>query len=154
MKKCYKGGKLGHLIADCKENMVTCYNYGEPGHIITHFAKPKQALSGGKVFALTGTQTSSDDRLIRGICYIKNTPLIAIIDIGPTHSFIVVDCVKRLGLIVSSMSGEIVIETRAKGSVTTTLVYLNCPLIIFDKDFGIDLICLPLENIDVILGIN
>ncbi|XP_050908970.1 uncharacterized protein LOC127122718 [Lathyrus oleraceus] len=47
-----------------------------------------------------------------------------------------------------------VIKTPAKGSVTTNLVCLNCPLLIFDKDFGINLICLPLENLDVILGMN
>lgn len=154
MKKCYKCGKSGHLVTDCKENVVTCYNYGEPGHISTHFPKSKQASTRGKVFALMGTQTSSDDRLIKGICYINNTPLIAIIDTSATHSFIVVDCVKRLGLIVTSMNGEMVIEIPAKGLVTTTSVCLNCPLLIFDKDFGIDLICLPLENLDVILGMN
>ncbi|XP_050896529.1 uncharacterized protein LOC127103304 [Lathyrus oleraceus] len=96
--------------------MVTCYNCGESGHINTHCMKPKQASTGGKLFAQTGTQTSSDDMLIRGICYINNTPLIT----GATHSFIVVDCVKRLGPIVSYMGGEMVIETPIKDSVTTT----------------------------------
>ncbi|XP_050890763.1 uncharacterized protein LOC127096209 [Lathyrus oleraceus] len=125
MKKCYKCGKSGYLVADCKENMVTCYNYGEPGHINTHCSKHKKASTRGKVFALTGTQTSSDDMLIRGTCYINNTPLNAIIDIGATHFFITVDCVKRLGLVVSSMMEK-------------------C----------INLICLPLENLGVILGMN
>ncbi|XP_050909213.1 uncharacterized protein LOC127122986 [Lathyrus oleraceus] len=101
-----------------------------------------------------GTQTSSDDKLIRGICYINDTPLISLIDTGATHSFIAADCVQRLGLVVSSMSGEMVIKTPAKGMVTTTSVCLNCPLLIFDKDFSIDLIFLPLENLDVILGMN
>ncbi|XP_050902345.1 uncharacterized protein LOC127112651 [Lathyrus oleraceus] len=64
MKKCYKCGKSGHLVADCKENMVTCYNCGEPGHISTHFPKLEKASTRGKVFALTGTQTSSEDKLI------------------------------------------------------------------------------------------
>ncbi|XP_050916802.1 uncharacterized protein LOC127131974 [Lathyrus oleraceus] len=154
VKKCYKCEKSGHLVADCKENVVTCYNYGEPGHINTHCAKLKQALIGGKVFALMGTQTSSDDRLIRGICYFNITPLIAIIDTGATQSFIAAECVKRLGLVVFSMSGEMVIETPSKGSLTTTSVCFNCPMIIFDKDFGIDLICLPLDNLDVILGMK
>ncbi|XP_050914985.1 uncharacterized protein LOC127129926 [Lathyrus oleraceus] len=124
------------------------------GHINTHCPKPKQASTRGKVFALTGTHTSSDDRLIRGICYINNTPLIAIIDTGASHYFIATYCVKRLGLVVSSMNGEMVIETSTKGLVTTNSVCLNCPLLIFDKDFGIDLICLPLDNLDVILGMN
>lgn len=154
MKKCYKCEKSGHLVADCKENVVTCYNYGEPGHTSTHCLKPKKASTGGKVLSLKGTQTSSDDRLIRGICYINNMPLIAIIDTGATHSFIVADCVKRLGLVVSSMNREMIIETPTKGLVTTTSVFLNYPLLIFDKDFNIDLICLPLENLDVILGMN
>ncbi|XP_050890624.1 uncharacterized protein LOC127096044 [Lathyrus oleraceus] len=117
------------------ENVMTCYNYGEPRYISTHCPKPKKASTGGKVFALTGTQTSSDDRLIRGICYINNTPLISIINTGATHSFIDADCVKRLGLVVSYMSGEIVIETPA-------------------KDFSIDLMFFPLENLDVTLGMN
>ncbi|XP_050891048.1 uncharacterized protein LOC127096532 [Lathyrus oleraceus] len=105
VKKCYKCRNSGYLVADCKENMVTGYNYGEPGHISTRCSKPKQASTRGKVFVLTGTQTSSDDRLIRGICYINNTPFIDIIDTSATRSFIVADCVKSLGLVVSSMSG-------------------------------------------------
>ncbi|XP_050908397.1 uncharacterized protein LOC127122025 [Lathyrus oleraceus] len=60
----------------------------------------------------------------------------------------------KLGLIVSSMNGEMVIKTLVKGSMTTTSVCLTCPLLIFDKDFDIDLICLPLENLDVILRMN
>lgn len=30
----------------------------------------------------------------------------------------------------------------------------DCPLIIYDRDFGIDLVCLPLSQLDVILGMN
>lgn len=119
------------MVDGCKENVVTCYNYGEPRHISTHCLKPKQASTGGKVFALKGTQTSNEDMLIKGICYIDNTPLIDIIDTA-THSFIGADCVKRLGLVVSFMSGEMVTETPTKGSVTTTSICLNCPLLIFD----------------------
>lgn len=106
------------------------------------------------MFALTGTQTSNDDRLIRGVCYINNTTLIDIIDTGATHSFIDANCVKRLGLSMSSMSGGMVIKTPVKGSVITTSVCLSFPLLIFNKDFSVGLICFPLENLDVILGMK
>ncbi|XP_058774986.1 uncharacterized protein LOC131649241 [Vicia villosa] len=52
------------------------------------------------------------------------------------------------------MSGEMVVNTPAKGSVTTSLVYLKCPVSIFDRDFLVDFVCLPLRGLDVILGMD
>jgi predicted aspartyl protease len=74
------------------------------------------------VFALAGTQTATEDRLIRGTCFINSTPLIAIIDTGATHCFIASECAYTLGLVLSNMNGEMVVETPAKGLVTTSLV--------------------------------
>ena len=77
------------------------------------------------MFALTGTHTVNEDRLIRGTCFFSSTPLIAIIDTGTTHCFIVVDCANKLGLLMSNMNGEMVVETSAKGSVTTCVFELS-----------------------------
>jgi hypothetical protein len=106
------------------------------------------------VFALAGTQTATEDRLMRGTCFINSTPLIAIIDTGATHCFIASECAYTLGLVLSNMNGEMVVETPAKGSVTTSLVCQKCPLSMFGRDFEVDLVCLPLEGMDVILGMN
>ncbi|XP_050918280.1 uncharacterized protein LOC127135671 [Lathyrus oleraceus] len=66
-KKCFKYGKGGHLAAECRLKTVTCFNCGEVGHISPQCPKPKREnQSGGKVFALSGSETSADDRLIRG----------------------------------------------------------------------------------------
>ncbi|XP_058775333.1 uncharacterized protein LOC131649597 [Vicia villosa] len=46
------------------------------------------------------------------------------------------------------------VDISDKGSMTTSLVCLKCPLLIFDRDFAIDLICMPLRGLDVILGMN
>ena len=106
------------------------------------------------MFALTGTQTVNEDRLIRGTCFFNSIPLIAIIGIGATHCFISIDCAHKLGLTISDMNGEMVVETPAKGSVTTSLVCLSCSLSMFGRDFKVDLVCLPLTGMDVILGMN
>ena len=55
---------------------------------------------------------------------------------------------------LSSMIGETVIKTPTKGSITTSLVCLKCPLSIFDKDFAVDLVSFLLSGLDVILGLN
>ena len=88
--------------------------------------------SSGKVFALVEDHTAAEDGLIRGTCFINSTPLITII--GATHCFIAANCVERLGLMLSSLNGEMVVDTPSKGSVTTSFVCLRCPLSIFDID--------------------
>ena len=106
------------------------------------------------MFALVEDQATAKDRLIRGTCFINSTPLIFIIDTGATHCFIAVDCVERLGLMLSSLNGEMVVDTPAKGSVITSFVCLKCPLSIFDRDFTVDLVCFPLRGLDVISGMK
>jgi len=154
VKRCFRCGKKGHTVTKCNYNDVVCFNCNEEGHIGSQCKKPKKAQTSGRVFALTGTQTENEDRLIRGTCYFDITPLIAIIDTGATHCFIAIDCASKLGLAMSDMNGEMVVKTPAKGSVTTSLVCLRCPLSMFGRDFEFDLVCLPLSGMDVILGMN
>ncbi|XP_050878180.1 uncharacterized protein LOC127081998 [Lathyrus oleraceus] len=71
-----------------------------------------------------------------------------------THSFIFADRVKILGLVVYILSSGLVIDTPTNGSVSTSLICLNFPLSIYSRDFGVDLIFLPLSDHDVILGMS
>jgi len=45
-------------------------------------------------------------------------------------------------------------DTPTNGSVTTSLICLNCPITFGGVDFGLDLVCLPLKHIDVIFERN
>lgn len=103
---------------------------------------------------MSGAKTTRSDNLIRGTYSINCIPLIYSIDRGATYSFISLDCAKKLNMEISHMVESMVIETLANGSVTTLLVCLNFPLTIYGKDFGMDLICLPLSQLDVIMGMN
>jgi len=66
VKRCFCCGKKGHAIADCKHDDIVCFNCGEEGHTSPQCKQPKKAPTSGKVFALAGTQTTNEDRLIRG----------------------------------------------------------------------------------------
>ncbi|XP_050892723.1 uncharacterized protein LOC127098223 [Lathyrus oleraceus] len=181
--KCFKSGKLGHCVNECRNNVLryfkygktdhhiaycksvepTCYNYGEKCHISTNCQKPKEVQYGGKVFTLTGSETTSSDGLIQGTCFINNIPMISIIDMGATHSFVSLKCAERLGLKLSFMVGSMIVDTLALGPIATSWFCLNCPLTIYGKDFGMDLVFLddvsdfPPERevefaIDLVLG--
>ncbi|XP_058764801.1 uncharacterized protein LOC131638266 [Vicia villosa] len=64
--KCFKCDKLGHKDVDYKVgSSVTCYNCGEKGNISTKCDKLKKEQEKGKVFALSGSETTTDDRLIQ-----------------------------------------------------------------------------------------
>ncbi|GAU16878.1 hypothetical protein TSUD_368270 [Trifolium subterraneum] len=149
---CYNCGKEGHRSKECKTTTPTFFNCGEEGHKSPECKKPKKVT--GKVFALNEEGADQVDNLIRGTCFIHDTPLIAIIDTGATHSFISMDCMKRLNIPVYEMSGCMNIETPANGSVITRLVCRNCPVSVFGRHFGMDLVCIPLSGIDVIFGMN
>ncbi|XP_050878234.1 uncharacterized protein LOC127082055 [Lathyrus oleraceus] len=59
-----------------------------------------------------------------------------------------------LALFRDAFLENMVIDTPTMGSVTTSSVCLKCPLNICDKDFEVDLVCLPLSQLDVILGMD
>ncbi|XP_050896090.1 uncharacterized protein LOC127102799 [Lathyrus oleraceus] len=144
--KCFKCGVLGHRAPEC--TALTCYRCG---------MKPKKTIDTkvqGKLFALSGADASNSDNLIRDISFINGILLVTIIDTSDMHLFIFAECVKRLNLEVSSTNGCMVIDTPANGSVTTIMVCLRCPLTTYDRDFMIDLVCLPLNQLNIILGMN
>ena len=106
------------------------------------------------MFSLLGPPTANEDGLVRGTSFINSFPLITIIDTGATHCFIAADCVKRLGLTLSSLDRDMVVEVPAKGTVTTSFVCASFPLSIFNRDFVVDLVCLLLVGLDVVLGMD
>ncbi|GAU47013.1 hypothetical protein TSUD_403230 [Trifolium subterraneum] len=100
-------------------------------------AKPYEVKGKGSARGGKGKEKAEDDKCYRA-----------------THSFISMDCMKRLSIPVHEMSGCMNIETPASGSVITRLVCCNCPVTVFGRHFGMDLVCIPLSGIDVIFGMN
>lgn len=65
---------------------------------------------------------------------------------GATRSFISHGSFCMLNLKVSIMKYVMIIDTSVSGYVATTLVYLNCLLSIYGRDFGVDLIYLLMNS--------
>ncbi|XP_058745974.1 uncharacterized protein LOC131618832 [Vicia villosa] len=66
VKKCFRWGKMGHAMSDCKHREIVYFNFSEEGHIGSQCLKQNKTQSGGKVFALAGSQTDGGNEHIGG----------------------------------------------------------------------------------------
>nr|KYP62010.1 hypothetical protein KK1_016525 [Cajanus cajan] len=161
--KCLKCGQ-GHYTKDCHLKGPVCFKYGKPGHVFsecgqskahtnTSGTKPRLPTT-GRVYTITGTEAAQNNNLIQGTCFIKGKTLNVLYDSGATHSFISNDCVQHLQLPISSLKNNLIVSTPTNKSVIANRVCSDCPIFIGDKKFLVSLICLPLSQLDVILGMD
>nr|XP_004513740.1 uncharacterized protein LOC101503816 [Cicer arietinum] len=165
--RCHRCGKQGHMAYECRDTGITCFNCQQQGHINTtcpyprktpqpgnpssHASRPK---SNGRVFTLSGAEVSEKDNLIQGTCLISDTHLFVLLDCGATHSFVSHDCVRSLGLPMSHLQYDFIVNTPTSNSVDTYSVCLDVSIHVCGRDFRVDLMCLPLRLVDVILGMD
>nr|KYP32923.1 hypothetical protein KK1_046284 [Cajanus cajan] len=160
--KCLKYGQ-GDYTKDCHLKGPVCFKCGKPSHVFYECGKPKayantsgtntRPPTTGKVYTMTGTEASQNNDLIQGKCFIKGKTL-NVYDSGATHSFISNDCVQHLQLPVSSLENNLIVLTPTNKSVIANKVCLDCLIFIGDRKFLVNLICLPLSQLDVILGMD
>ncbi|CAL0304657.1 unnamed protein product [Lupinus luteus] len=103
---------------------------------------------------MNGSEAGDADGLIQGTCLVNDVPLFVLFDSGATHSFISCDCVKQLGLQVDSLPFDLIVSTPTNAHVILSTLCSRCPVVVNNRTFLIDLICLPLSQIDVILGMD
>lgn len=111
-------------------------------------------LTKGRVFTLVAEEVKDSPGLIHGKCFLKNTLLSALFDTGATHSFISEKCVDHLGLKLNLLPFDLSVSTPTEKSVLTSYACIDCSLILENKIFIVTLICLPLVNVDIILGMD
>eukprot|EP00256_Glycine_max_P052668 XP_014619083.1 uncharacterized protein LOC106795063 [Glycine max] len=164
---CYRCRKPVHISSNCPDKDMIYFNYGQKGHTQRDCSQLKKEQNGGglndqtrhpkatrRVFTLNGVEASKSNDLIQGRCFINGILLLVLFDSSATHSFISCLCVEKRKLYVPSLHKDLVVETPTSGSMLTSDVCLNCLVEVSGRTFLIDLISLPLSQIDVILGID
>ena len=78
----------------------------------------------------------------------------ALVDSGSTHSYI---CIERLSDKLPSiepLAYDMLVTSPMGHNVRVNRVYKNCPLMVHDREFSVDLIAFPFHEFDLILGMD
>ena len=108
----------------------------------------------GQVYAMTGAEATGSGNLVMGFCLIAGMKCCVLYDSGAIHSFVSDACVKKLGLPVCELQCELVISTLASGLVRTSSLCARCPVEVEGRRYKVNLICLPLQELEVIIGMD
>jgi hypothetical protein len=165
VRKFFKCGSPDHLANVCLVRGLICYQCGKPEHMAKDCpqqgTKPKmnnvkasRPTVKGRVYTLNGGEASQSEDLIQGSCDMSGNLLIVLFDSGATHSFISMDRVKQLNLPTTSLPFDLIVSTPTAEPICVCSFCQNCPIVIQDKKFLVNLICLPLTQLDVILGMD
>jgi hypothetical protein len=158
-RKCPDCGN--HHTGECMKGRGVCYHCKQPGHMRYECPELKKqggasgtTKSKGRVYSLDGEEAKSNNSLIMNVCLLNQYKVLVLFDCGATNYFIVVDCVMRLGLPSTLLVPPMTVSVATGGKVTSKRVCQNCPILVGRKTYHIDLICLPLKDLDVVLGMD
>jgi hypothetical protein len=128
--------------------VADCPNRGNKGKGVS------TTMSKGKVYSLDGKKAQANEDLIGGTCFLGQNPVNVLFDCGASCSFISFQCVEALQLSVSLLNPPMKVTTATDGSIVANYVCENCPITVSSKTYYIDLVCLPMKQLDVILGMD
>jgi len=103
---------------------------------------------------MTGAKAAGSGNLVMDHCVIAGKSTCVLYDFGATHSFVSKTCVQRLGLLVCELQCDLVVSTPASGLVRTSSLCTRCPVKVEGRRYKVNLICLPLQELEVILGMD
>ena len=151
-RTCHGCGKEGHFIRDCPTSRSALPR--PPSQLQLQQSRggvtPQAA---GRVYTMTGTKAVRSGNLIIGSCMIAGRSLCVLYDSGATHSFVSESKVLELGLPVRELQFDLVVSTPTSGIVRTSTLCARCLIEVEGHKYRVNLICLPLEGLDVIIKV-
>ncbi|GAU50680.1 hypothetical protein TSUD_371390 [Trifolium subterraneum] len=156
---CPECGMFHH--GECMKGKGVCFHCKQPGHYKNECPKlygsggsSGTTKSKGRVYSLDGEQARGNNALIVDICHLGQSEVVVLFDCGATNSFISVECVMRLCLSSTSLIPTMTVAVATGGKVVSKRVCQNCPVSVTGKIYHVDLICLPLKDMDIVLGMD
>jgi len=103
-RRCNNCGKEGHFGKDCPNLARTATHPPvQTPHQHQRRDRGNRPQATGRVYAMTGAETTGSGNLVMGNCMIACMSCCVLYDSRATHSFVLDDCVKCLGLPVCEL---------------------------------------------------
>ncbi|KAA3461836.1 DNA/RNA polymerases superfamily protein [Gossypium australe] len=173
-RACFRCGSQEHFIRDCPEiDEKDKFQNAKPGNTVNKGRPPRNTrnVTGSKgatrdsavrsearapvrAYPIRAREDASSLDVITGTFSLYDTNVIALIDLRSTHSYICMNLVSNKSLPIESTKFVIKVSNPLGKYVLVDKVSKNCPLIIRGYYFPADLMLLPFDEFDVILGMD
>ncbi|KAA3461997.1 DNA/RNA polymerases superfamily protein [Gossypium australe] len=107
-----------------------------------------------RTYAICTREKASSHDVITGTFSLHDTNVITLIDLGSTHSYICMKLVSSMSMPVESIEFVIKVSNPLGKSVLVDKVCKGCPLMIRGHYFKANLMLLPFDDFDIILGMD
>ncbi|KAA3465838.1 DNA/RNA polymerases superfamily protein [Gossypium australe] len=113
-----------------------------------------EARAPARVYAIHSREEASSPAVITDTFTLYDTNVIALIDPGSNHSYICMNLVSSKTFLVESTKFVIRVSNPLGKCVLVDKVYKNCPLMYRDFCFSTNLMLLPFDEFNMILGMD
>ncbi|KAJ9552628.1 LOW QUALITY PROTEIN: hypothetical protein OSB04_016673 [Centaurea solstitialis] len=172
---CFKCGQPGHFSTDCKVTMRLCFKCFRPGHVANECpqsdgatqtsgvarVKTGEASTGKKteaprtrarVFQLTAEEAKEEPDVVTDTFPVNSVPALVLFDSGASKSFVSYAFCKNFMHVKGRLDS--LLERAVEKYRLCKHVYRNSVIQIFGVKFRIDLIPIPLREINVVVGVD
>ncbi|KAA3453463.1 DNA/RNA polymerases superfamily protein [Gossypium australe] len=173
-RACFRCGSLDHFIRNCPEPVEpeTVQNLrfdnalvrGRPSKNLRNASGSQrtmrdtvarfEARAPARAYAIRAREEASSPDVITGSFTLYDTSVIALIDPGSTHSYICINLVFSKTFPIESIEFSIKVSNPLGKSVLVGKVCKKCPLMFQDICCPMNLMLLPFDEFDIILGMD
>ena len=107
-----------------------------------------------RAYAMRAREDPDIPGVIAGTFTLFDNDLYALIDPGSTHSYTCMEQMSDKLPSVELLAYDLLVTSPLGHSVRVNRVYKNCPLMVHDREFSVDLIAFPFHEFDLILGMD
>nr|GEW98582.1 hypothetical protein [Tanacetum cinerariifolium] len=171
--KCGKFKRYGHTTMDCRVNTNNnnnnninqkagaCYECGNTGHIKKNCPKLMNRGNGSgngvthrRAYALGGRDASLDSNVITRTFLLNNHYAKILFDTGADRSFVSTTFSALIDITPATLENHYDVELADGKIIGVNTIIRGCTLNFMNHPFNIDLMPIPLDSFDVIIGMD